>query len=65
MSTESKLIDLLQTRAKKLQDRRQFFRKSSAVGAGVVGGMILSACGGGGDDAGPRPALAGRPTWKS
>ena len=55
MSTESKLIDVLQTRAKKLEDRRQFFRKTSAVGAGVVGGMILSACGGGGDDAIAQP----------
>ncbi|RZL42461.1 MAG: ferritin-like domain-containing protein, partial [Variovorax sp.] len=51
MSTESKLIDMLQNKARKLEDRRQFFRKTSAVGAGVVGGMILSACGGGGDDA--------------
>ncbi len=49
MSTESKLIDMLQTRAKKLEDRRQFFRKGSAIGAGMVGGMILTACGGGGD----------------
>ncbi|MBH1963717.1 MAG: ferritin-like domain-containing protein [Comamonadaceae bacterium] len=56
MSTESKLIDVLQTRAQKLKDRRQFFRKSSAMGAGVVGGMILSACGGGGDDAVAQPS---------
>lgn len=48
MSDESVLIGVLQKRAKKLEDRRQFFRKTSGVAVGMAGGVILSACGGGG-----------------
>lgn len=51
MSDESVLIGVLQKRAKKLEDRRQFFRKTSGVAVGMAGGVILSACGGGGGDA--------------
>ena len=51
MSNESVLIDVLQKRAKKLDDRRQFFRKTSGVAIGMAGGMVLGACGGGGSDA--------------
>lgn len=51
MTDESLLIDVLQKRAKKLEDRRQFFRKTSGVMAGMAGGMIITACGGGGGDA--------------
>ena len=46
MSDSSVLIDVLQRQAKRRNDRRQFFRKSSGVFAGMAGGMILSACGG-------------------
>lgn len=46
MSTETMLIDALQRQARKRNDRRQFFRKSSGVVAGMAGGMLLSACGG-------------------
>ena len=48
MSNSSMLIDVLQQRAKKLEDRRQFFRKTSGVAVGMAGGMVLVACGGGG-----------------
>jgi hypothetical protein len=51
MSNSSQLIDVLQQRAKKLEDRRQFFRKSSGVAIGMAGGMVLSACGGSISDA--------------
>ena len=45
------LIDVLQKRAQKLEDRRQFFRKTSGVAVGMAGGMVLVACGGGGVEA--------------
>lgn len=48
MSDSSLLIDVLQKRAKKVEDRRQFFRKTSGVAVGMAGGMVLAACGGGG-----------------
>jgi len=48
MSNESILIEVLQRRAQKLEDRRQFFRKTSGVALGMAGGMVLGACGGGG-----------------
>lgn len=51
MTDESLLIDVLQKRAQKREDRRQFFRKSSGVLAGMAGGAIITACGGGGSDA--------------
>ena len=51
MSDQNKLIDVLQKRAQKLEDRRQFFRKTSGVAVGMAGGMVLVACGGGGLDA--------------
>lgn len=51
MSDESVLIGVLQKRAKKLEDRRQFFRKTSGIAVGMAGGVILTACGGGGSDA--------------
>lgn len=47
MSDQSLIIDVLQKRAQKREDRRQFFRKSSGVALGVAGGLVLSACGGG------------------
>ena len=51
MSDQSLLIDVLQKRAKKLDDRRHFFRKSSGVAVGMAGGFVLAACGGRSDDA--------------
>ena len=47
MSDHSLIIDVLQRRALKREDRRQFFRKSSGVALGMAGGIVLSACGGG------------------
>jgi hypothetical protein len=43
-------VDVLKRRADKLAARRQFFRKSSAYAAGMAGGAILAACGGGSDE---------------
>ena len=51
MSDQTMLIDVLQKRAQKLEDRRQFFRKTSGVAVGMAGGMVLVACGGGGVEA--------------
>ena len=51
MSDKSLLIDVLQKRAQKLEDRRQFFRKTSGVAVGMAGGVVLSACGGSFNDA--------------
>ena len=51
MSDQSLVIDVLQKRAKKLDDRRQFFRKTSGVALGMAGGMVLGACGSSGSDA--------------
>jgi len=51
MSDESVLMGVLQKRAAKLEDRRQFFRKTGGVAVGMAGGAILTACGGGGGDA--------------
>ncbi len=50
MVQESVLIDSLQRRAEARADRRRFFTKSSGFAAGIAGGAILTACGGGGSD---------------
>jgi hypothetical protein len=50
MVQESTLIDALQQRAEKRADRRRFFTKTSGFAAGLAGGAILTACGGGGSD---------------
>ena len=50
MVQESVLIDSLQRRAESRADRRRFFTKSSGFAAGIAGGAILTACGGGGGD---------------
>jgi len=44
-------LSILQRRSQKLKDRRMFFRKTSGFAAGVAGGAILTACGGGSNDA--------------
>jgi len=44
-------LSVLQRRSEKLKDRRMFFRKTSGFAAGVAGGAILTACGGGSNDA--------------
>jgi hypothetical protein len=45
MSVNSLAVELLRRRAGKLAERRQFFVRTGAVGAGLMGGMVLSACG--------------------
>ncbi|MES2185709.1 MAG: ferritin-like domain-containing protein [Pseudomonadota bacterium] len=50
MVQESTLINALQQRAEKRADRRRFFTKTSGFAAGLAGGVILTACGGGGGD---------------
>jgi len=44
-------LSILQRRSEKLKDRRMFFRKTSGFAAGMAGGAILTACGGGSNDA--------------
>lgn len=40
-------LAVLQRRSSKLKERRMFFRKTSGFAAGMAGGVILTACGGG------------------
>jgi hypothetical protein len=51
MTDQSLLIDVIQKRARKLDDRRQFFRKTGGIAVGMAGGFALVACGGNSDDA--------------
>ncbi|MBA2722377.1 MAG: ferritin-like domain-containing protein [Methylibium sp.] len=51
MSNQTPIIDMLEKRAAKLEQRRHFFRKSGGIAAGLVGGTILGACGGSGSNA--------------
>ncbi len=44
-------LAILQRRSDKLKERRMFFRKTSGFAAGVAGGAVLTACGGGGNSA--------------
>jgi len=44
-------LSILQRRSEKLKERRMFFRKTSGFAAGMAGGVILTACGGGSNDA--------------
>jgi hypothetical protein len=53
--------ELLAKRALKREDRRRFFRNAGGLSAGLVGGTILAACGGG--EGSPAVAqVAGAPT---
>ncbi len=45
MFDTSKATDILIRRATRLAQRRQFFRNTGGLGIGLVGGMVLSACG--------------------
>lgn len=47
MIQEPAMMDVLQRRSEKLAERRQFFRKTGGFAAGMAGGAILPACGGG------------------
>ena len=51
-------LSVLQRRSEKLKERRMFFRKTSGFAAGMAGGAILTACGGGSNDS----IAAGAPT---
>ncbi|MCZ2496371.1 ferritin-like domain-containing protein [Xylophilus sp. Kf1] len=44
-------LSILQRRSDKLKERRMFFRKTSGFAAGMAGGVILTACGGGSNTA--------------
>jgi hypothetical protein len=50
-ATTTRTLELLDQRAAKLAERRQFFRRTSGFAAGMAGGAILTACGGGGGSA--------------
>ena len=50
--TLSKLAtQVMERRTRKLAERRYFLRQTTAIGAGVIGGMVLGACNNGGDNA--------------
>lgn len=48
---DNAIIDLLDKRVRKQEQRRHFFRKSAGLTAGLATGVILGACGSSGDDA--------------
>lgn len=47
MSKDLLMLDVLERRALRREDRRRFFRNAGGLGLGLVGGTVLSACGGG------------------
>ncbi len=51
MDTKKSATDVLNRRSIRMAERRYFLRKTGAVGLGMVGGTILGACRGSGDDA--------------
>lgn len=51
MSASPLMLNVLQQRADKLAQRRQFFRKTGGITAGLVAGSFIGACGGSGSDA--------------
>jgi len=51
-------LSILKRRSDKLKERRMFFRKTSGFAAGMAGGVILTACGGGSNES----VAAGAPT---
>ena len=54
MNNELEMLDVLEARAKRREERRQFLRAASGATAGLAGLTLLSACGG--DDDSDRPA---------
>ncbi len=50
MVQEPTMLNVLEQRAAKQAERRQFFRKTGGFAAGMAGGAILTACGGGSGD---------------
>jgi hypothetical protein len=59
MSDSKTLIETFDRRVERRRDRRQFFRNAGGLGLGLVGGTLISACGGG---SGGNAAAAGAPT---
>ena len=51
MIHEPSMLGLIDQHGEKRAQRRQFFRKTGGFAAGMAGGAILTACGGGSDDA--------------
>ena len=47
MSKDLLMLDVLERRALRREDRRRFFRNAGGLSLGLVGGTVLSACGGG------------------
>jgi len=50
MSNAKPLIETLDRRVERRERRRQFFRNAGGLGLGLVGGTLISACGGGSGD---------------
>ena len=59
MSETKALLDTFDRRAERRRNRRQFFRNAGGLGLGLVGGTLISACGGG---SGNNAGAAGAPT---
>jgi hypothetical protein len=50
MSESELLVEAFDRRAERRRNRRQFFRNAGGLGLGLVGGTLISACGGGSGD---------------
>ena len=51
MADEQSVLEVLERRAKRVEGRREFFRKSAGFAAGLAGGAVLAACSSDSDDA--------------
>ena len=59
MSESELLVEAFDRRAERRRNRRQFFRNAGGLGLGLVGGTLISACGGG---SGNNASAASTPT---
>ncbi len=60
MNTDMMMIEALEARAKRREERRAFFRAAGSAGIAVAGASLLSACGG--DDDSDRPVQQPTPS---
>src|ERR1700761_6150691 len=59
MSEAKALLETFDRRVERRRNRRQFFRNAGGLGLGLVGGTLISACGGG---SGNNASAAAAPT---
>ena len=62
MNNDLLMIEALEKRAKRREERREFFRASGGVAVALAGASLLSACGGDDDSDRPRGGTGGTPS---